>query len=405
MSDTTAKSRIPVISGRAAGLLVAFALLSFAAVIALTAFSDGLRSTDAAAQNPYSTAATGYGGFVDLLERTGETVRLSRIERTIEDRDQGVIVLTLLPYGTGDLDADSIMGPALVVLPKWYGLADRSKPIWQSDTGHLNPEFAANALDPFASDATLRRDKHPGGIAAPFGSYKTKAYDALQTLESDELETVVEVGGRALVAKMPFNEVYILSDPDFMNTFGMTDKEGARFAYDLIQYIKYYGDEPVIFDVTLHGFVRSQNLVKIALTPPFLGGTLVFFATLGLLAWNAATRFGAALPEDRAIALGKAALADNTAGLMSMARRETQLAPGYLNLTRRRAAKAVGAPKTLSETELAALFDRLNDDENSAQRWSDLATPMKRPAASLNDLVNKAQAIYRWRKETTHERD
>ncbi|MEO0722230.1 MAG: hypothetical protein AAFY43_08795, partial [Pseudomonadota bacterium] len=99
------------------------------------------------------------------------------------------------------------------------------------------------------------------------------------------------------------------------------------------------------------------------------------------------------------------ALADNTAGLMSMARRETQLAPGYLNLTRRRAAKAVGAPKTLSETELAALFDRLNDDENGAQRWSDLATPMKRPAASLNDLVNKAQAIYRWRKETTHERD
>jgi hypothetical protein len=96
----------------------------------------------------------------------------------------------------------------------------------------------------------------------------------------------------------------------------------------MINMMRYSDDEPIIFDATLHGFTRSENLLQMMFDIPFLGVTLVALAAALLLGWAASIRFGPPARETRAIALGKQALADNSAGLVSMARRETRMAPG-----------------------------------------------------------------------------
>ena len=69
------------------------------------------------------------------------------------------------------------------------------------------------------------------------------------------------------------------------------------------------------------------------------------------MALQALTRFGPPRRPDRAIALGKLALADNSAALIRLARREPRMAVRYLDLNRAAVAKALGAGR-LSESEL-----------------------------------------------------
>ena len=104
------------------------------------------------------------------------------------------------------------------------------------------------------------------------------------------------------------------------------------------------------------------------------------------------------MKEGRAIALGKQALADNSAGLITMARRETRIAPAYLHMIRRRVSRDIGAPKTLNETQLTALFDRLGPEEESGKHFTDMASGLRGPATSREDLMNKARELFRWRK-------
>ena len=49
------------------------------------------------------------------------------------------------------------------------------------------------------------------------------------------------------------------------------------------------------------------------------------------------------------MAFGKRALADNSAGLIRLARREPRMAPRYLDLTRAAVARALGVTRLASE--------------------------------------------------------
>ncbi|MEM7007415.1 MAG: hypothetical protein AAF498_16180, partial [Pseudomonadota bacterium] len=164
-------------------------------------------------------------------------------------------------------------------------------------------------------------------------------------------------------------------------------------------YIRQGDDTPIVFDATMHGFERSASLLKALLDVPFIGATLTALAAMLLLGWTALVRFGSPIREDRAIALGKEALTDNTAGLFAMTRRETRMAPDYLALSRKAAARDLGAPKGLSEPELAELFDRMSEGGQSGETWSEIARGLRSTTITRDDLLDRAQRIWRWRKE------
>ena len=386
-------------SGKIVGILLAVALFSFGAIMVLAGWAPELRDRNVAGAHPFSTSALGYNGFVQFLEDQGYPVEISRLERTLEEADWGVLVVTLPPWGAAKALEDFESGrTTLLVLPKWTGMPDPLNKTRQRDTRFTNARSLNDLLEALELNAEIGRIDVPKAMDTPFGSMALRPDVKMQVLRGSGLEPIVSVGDDALLAWAPDAGMYILSDPDMINTFGLSRIENARFAVLMMDYLRHNEDEPIIFDATLHGFVRSENLLQMVFDIPFLGATLTALAAAVLLGWAALIRFGPPLQEGRAIAFGKQALADNSAGLITMARRETRMAPGYLHMIRRRVSREIGAPKTLSEAQLVALFDRLGPDEESGKRFTDMASGLRGPAANREDLMNKARELFRWRK-------
>ena len=398
MSET-ARSSSPF-STRTAAILIAVAAFSFGAIMVLAGWAPELRDRNAAGDHPFSTSAIGYNGFVQFLEAQNYPVEISRFASKLENTDYGVMVVTLSPWGMGKALEDYTPVPTtLIVLPKWTGMPDWQNPKRQKDTDLTDTEVIDELFSQLGVNAKIERIDVPDSVDTPFGPMQLKPDLKMQVIRSDALEPIVDTGDGFLLASLPGQDIYFLSDPDMINTFGLANRENARFAVQMIDFMRYSDDEPVIFDATLHGFARSENLLQMMFDVPFVGATLIAFASALLLGWAATIRFGPPARETRAIALGKQALTDNTAGLVAMARRETRMAPGYLTLIRRRLAREIGAPRSLTETQLSELFDRLGPEEISGKTFSQIELGLRTPAASREDLMNKARDLWRWRRD------
>ena len=403
MTDQTAPHTGNPFDPRTVAVFLLVAILAFGAWVTLMAWSPELTKRDVAGPHPYARSATGYGGLISLLRAQDIPVSISRVSRTLESEDRGLLVLTVEPYGMGRRLEDTLIGePALVVLPKWLAPPDRQKPEWSGDMQRLPPDQVDLALHIFEEDARIKQVAAPNFLSTPQGRYQPVFIERIQLIHSKQLEPVISTQRGLLLAKLPGQEIYILSDPDLVNTLGLAEFENARLATDIINRLRRTADTPVVFDATLHGFERSESLLKLALDVPYIGATLIALAALGLLGWGALVRFGSPDREGRAIALGKEALADSSAGLIAMARRETHMAPGYLSLTRRLTAKAVGAPAGTSDSDLAGMFDRMSKAGELAASWSDLKPYFENDKTSRDELLDKAYALWLWRQEITH---
>lgn len=398
MTETSQSSAAPF-AARTVAILIAVAVFSFGAIMVLAGWSPELRDRDRAGDHPFSTSAIGYNGIIQLLEAQGYPVEISRFKSNL-DGHYGLMVLTLSTRGMGkSLEEYELQPDTLIVLPKWSGMVDWTNPSRMKDTDLANKSSIASVLDALGIEAEVIRTDVPGRIATPFGQTAIKPDLQLQLLQSEELTPIIRTGEGALLSQLPGRDIYILADPDLINTFGLAERENARLAMQMINMMRYSEDEPIIFDATLHGFTRSENLLQMMFDIPFLGVTLVALAAALLLGWAATIRFGPPARETRAIALGKQALADNSAGLVSMARRETRMAPGYLSLIRRRLAKQIGAPRKLTEAQLSELFDRLGPEDVSGKTFSQIEAGLRGPAANREDLMHKARDLWRWRRD------
>lgn len=396
-------------SARVVAILIAIAVFSFGGVMVMAGWAPELRDRNQAGDHPYSTSALGYNGFVRLMQAQGYPVSVSRLERSLEARDWGLMIVTLPAYGKFDMiEETSFQLPALVVLPKWYGRADPLNPARQADTRFIDARDLNDRLRSIYPDAEVLRIAPSVEIEGDFEPGPVKADVRLQTIRSSDLETVVGTPQGALVAFDPHRGLYILSDPDMISTFGLAHVENAMFATRLVNYLRSSENEPILMDATLHGFARSENLLKMLFSVPYIGATLVALASALLLGWAAVVRFGPPARETRAIALGKQALADNTAGLVTMARREMKMAPGYASLIRRRLARALGLPRSLPEAQLTEMFDRMGPADSSGKTFSELENALTGQAANREDLAQKARDLHQWRKaiirRTMHER-
>lgn len=388
-------------SARLIIILIAVGIVSFSAVMSLMAWSPDLARKDRPGASPYSRSATGYAGLIDMLEADGAPVSVSRRTESLQSGNGRLMVLTL-PLRGRTFDMDEITGPALIVLPKWYFIQNPARRAFELDTRLAARDTVDAMLGLVEEEARLYRLRNPGEIETPFGTFAPDFGQNMQVVKSDMLDPVIEVPGGQLLSKLPERDIYLLADPDLLNNFGLANVENAAMGLGVMSYAGASGDRPVTFDATLHGFEQSTNLLKLLLDIPFLGATLVALATIGLIGWAAAIRFGAPEREAPAFAPGKQALADNSAGLIAAARREPRMAPGYLSLTRRALVRDLALPKTLSEADLRALLDRMGDQAGLETEWSEIGGGLSEPAHSRDELRHKARALWRWRKEMTH---
>ncbi len=394
MSNTNSSPFDP----RTIGIILVIAIISMGAVLVLAGWAPDLKSKNKAAPNPYSTSAIGYNGFVRMLEDQRHDVKISRLDYSLNHSHDTLYVHTL-PVNPRNWDEafPTETNPALIVLPKWMGFRDplRSKNqkliqlVEEGDPQHL--------LDDMVEDAKITHSDPVKRFDTPFGPMNLQLEEKAQLIESDELIPIVSQGDKILVGQIEYTDVYILSDPDILNTFGMSHKNNARLSSQLVHMIQAYPGQSITFDATAHGFLQSQNLLKMMFDIPFIGATLTAFFTILLLGWSALSRFGPPNRSHRAIALGKQALIDNSANLIDVTGRHLILAPRYLSLAKRRVAKEVGAPRTLTDAQLTDLFDRLGPEEQSGKRFSEIETILLRDTLTFDTFRQTARDLHRWR--------
>jgi hypothetical protein len=243
-------------------------------------------------------------------------------------------------------------------------------------------------------------------VGTPFKLGATLAegpVDRLQTLLPKGWRSIlIDRSGATVLARDPARPVFLLTDPDLLNTQGLRNLDTLESALTLLRILR-AGDGPIIFDVRLNGLGRERSVMRLLFEPPFLAVTLCLAAAAGLAGFQAACRFGPIQRAPRAIALGKRALVDNSAALIRMAGREPHMGGRYALLVRDLAARAVGAPRDLSGAALVAFLDRLGEQRGAIGRLSDLSD-QARLASNRDKLTAAARELFIWRLEMTRER-
>jgi len=301
----------------------------------------------------------------------------------------------------------------LIVLPKWATAPDQNHPGWVMNLD-LDPSELIDSQLLHAFDGGDHIERRGGKTRAdlrttsvyfqPGARIPAGEVDRLQTIVGPDqgwLGVVESEPGHAVLIKKADQQLFILSDPDLLNNQGLAQLANARGASLLINVLR--GKQPVFFDLTLAGFTRARSLLALAFEPPFLAATLCAIAAAGLMGLHAVARFGAPLRPAPTFALGKRALADNSAALVRLVRREHRMGAGYAALTRALAARAVGAPRDLDDDQMDALLDRLGRAKRVDLAFSDLEREA-REARDVADLMAAARKLHQWRLEMTHER-
>ncbi|MFI4974592.1 MAG: hypothetical protein ACHP84_08640 [Caulobacterales bacterium] len=387
--------------------IVLVGVFAFSAFVALLAYAPDLRRDSNCRENVFSKCAVGFAGLAEVVQSDGTAVIVSRTPLP-RGRVDGLLIAT--PESATNLGAIAKLGfsgPVLVVLPKWVVAADPLHPGWGRKLAPVNPdEFAALHL--FEGVGIVQRARVARPRLAGQGPLQGLALtpgpvDHFQTLSVKGWAPVLtDETGAVVMAQAPNTNVFLLADPDFLNVQGLADLDSFTAGVSLLRALR-AGEGPVIFDVTLNGYQTTRSILRLIFDPPFLAVTLCLAAALALAGVQTAVRFGPLRRDTRVFAHGKEALADNTAQLIRLARREARMAPRYVALTRNAAARAVGAPRDLTGEALTTFLDRLAQQRGAADSLAALTADADR-VRDRAGLAKLAQRLFRWRLEMTRER-
>ncbi|OYX67310.1 MAG: hypothetical protein B7Y88_00645 [Sphingomonadales bacterium 32-64-17] len=401
MSRTTSTFRpgavaLVVLVGAASFLLLLFAIAHGL---------DGASERDGRA-HAKSQGLDGYAGFVSLLEGSGHAVSLSYSEGNLDD--YGLLVLTPRFDADGEelaeiIDQRRYMGPTMLVLPKWIAM-----PIPDSVPVEAEPGWVllANAAPPPWFDALgigegARLAIGTTGGFSGFG-YEgtlpdgTNAMALVETGESTIEPLVVDSEGDMLAGALyTDNEAWplvIVFEPDLVNNWGMADETRARLADALIHEASEDEDLDLTFDMTLPGLAKTQNLLTLAFTPPFLAATLCLILAALLVAWRAFQRFGPPFTEAPAMAQGKRQLAMNGAALLARLKRWHLLGAPYAALVAQRIASRLSLREPEGEARERAIdraLIRAGHEGESFGHWATLLREASKPA----DILRASRAL------------
>jgi hypothetical protein len=392
--------------------MIGIGIVAFAAFIVLIAFADDLRDPHDGQENALSRSAVGFAGLASLLSESGHTVRVGR-GTIAEASSDGMFVILSPPMGA-EITWEHIY-PAfaenLIVLPKWQTRRNEDNPLWVDKVGPADTTQVAMTIDLLLDDIEVFRspNRSPAalvdvdtGNALPIGPI-----DRLQTIKSENLDAMItDADGNIILAAMWSEDddeiaAYVLSDPDLLNTHGLSSPLTARTAVGMIEKITY--GSPVAFDLTLHGLSRSRNMLQLALTPPFLPAVLCL-AFAGLLIAVVAFAGNPRASSARSIPFGKTTLVDNTAKLIAQTGRTQGVAQRYVAMIRRQAAQALGVPSTATEAQQSATLDALHRAERNpdALPYSELAQTVTKAPRSVA-MLRAMKRMYKWKQELGRE--
>lgn len=401
MSDRASPFSGPF-SGRTVALLALGGTALLVLFLVLSAYAPELRSGRNGGAHSMSTSAIGFRGIRDLLVATGSEVEYLRTD--VIPAEEGLTVVTLHPGFDGarfNRLVEESWGNLLIVLPKWNTMPIPSERDRVQGFGAGQGVEFAPALNSLGTIEVNVSDTAEGTILPNGVAPKTRfrAPRELQTMAGPELVTIMETpDDEYVLANIDGTHIYILSDPDLINNQALAERERAEAALTLMTELA--EGEPIRFDLITNGLGGSRNLLKLAFEPPFLAFTLCLLVLGLMVGWHVARRFGPPLIESRAIAFGKQALVDNSAGLLRLAGRERLSARRYVAAIRDRVIEAFGQRRGLEGVDRDAWLDKI--DTGDAPRFGELAARLEN-ARSREEIAVAARALHRWKRMVTHE--
>jgi hypothetical protein len=386
-------------SARMVFWLIGAGVLAFAAFMLLLAYAPEF--TQASGRpNAMSGSAIGFKGVHRLIDETGSGSWLVRDESELDTAD--LVVFTLEQM----IDPEAVRGLAnrrtgkatMIVLPKWETMPDPKKKGWVRAIGRVSPMSGTEQLKPLGK-AAVRLSNGPKRKVKGLGELSGLEFtlpDSPQTVSGEGITPLIPgPGGSAVLGRLGNASLYVLADPDLINNIGMKDSEAAQAAVDMLSILSPSDEGSVAFDLTAIGLGDRPSALKLAFEPPFLALTLAIFVAALLAGLHGAFRFGPAARERRAIAFGKAALVENSAGLFRIAKREHRAGPAYAELIREEAAHAAAAGNLHGEA-LDAALDRFSAPDRPG--FTELASRVS-SVSHRNDLVSAAHALFQWKKD------
>jgi hypothetical protein len=421
-------------SRRAVAWMVGLAVASFAAAILLQAYGGDLSDQPTAGANTFSYSALGHHGLAELLRAEGLGVSARQTRGGAGPGPDRPLVLAEPDLSGPDWEkhlkalvdeARERRAPLVVVLPKWRGRPRRDQPGWVAQARLLSEDRIEGLLAalgiPALNGATIERHsalpsaglQSCHALGGPAGSWRPFTIDVqpLQLLTpASGLTSEADCGRDLLIAVGSLGrdapEVFVVADPDLWNNQGLARADHAALAHEL--FIEHLGAQGVVFDETIHGYVRSRGLLAEAFRFPLLPGVLQGLLLLATILAAGMGRFGAPLPAPAGLAAGKEVLIDNTAQLLAHGGRTADSLHRYYQQTLRAVAARFFLPASLPEEEIAARLQEIGKRKGATL---DLAALERRIAAldptgrgarkTLPRAAALAKTLYRWRMEMT----
>lgn len=412
------------------GILLVGAL-AFVALLWLLGHDTGGSGNDGGA-HVGGKGLTGYAGLAQMLEAEGFDVKRQRNRLQLESAP-GLLVLTPPAEADGKaiarlVDARRLIGPTLVIAPKWMAVGLNSK---KAKRGWVQV-FATSASNwpGFADNVSVaigEKDSAPArGWRTANGGGKLPDDRQVESGSGKGLMPLVRSGdGRILAAWLDDDGYYpelnrlagidpghggdnediypvvLVFEPDLLDNWGLADRATALLARDLVLATADDSAQQITFDITFNGFGAQRNLLTLAFEPPFLAATVALLLAAIALAWRAFNRFGPALALAPEYARGKSALVANAAGLIRRAGRVHLAAAPYADASRERIALALGLPKGLDPDRIEQLIDAAQERRGlSGPRFSEAARTL-RASRKPHDLTRRAHALQEIERQLT----
>jgi len=400
----------------------------FVALLWMIATGNGMGAANDGQAHAEGRGLNGYAAFADYIERRGYAVSRVRNEGALDK--PGLLVLTPPALADGKKIEKIVanrryMGPTLIIAPKWMATQPAreqkkdAKTGWVRLSGTMPPEWQG-----FLDTLSVKVTALPERAAAWQGAGLSGALPDGRFVLSGQGEGLVRIVGSRdgkltlagfmsdggyyaeleAMAQGPITypdeedeeryPVIIVFEPDLLDNYGMARIENARLAEALVRASGVEQGASVSFDMTLPGYGRSQNLLTLAFTPPFLAATLCLLLAALVVGWRGFMRFGPPLVQGRAIAFGKRALVSNAAGFVRRTRRWHLLGGPYADHSRERLVQALALPRTLDPERADAAIDRaLAARRHEGEPFSVIAGRLK-AARRPHDLLKAARDLH-----------
>jgi hypothetical protein len=404
-------------SRRTIGWIAGIAVVSFLASALLSVYGRDLIPKPFSGANTFSDSALGHRALAELLEALGLGVFPRQSFGGGALGPERPLILAEPDSNLGRLaslrkEAKDRNAPLVVVLPKWRpGPPRKDRPEWLESV-KLMPESqilrVAEALgDDVPDNLDLRLvsgDKLGCGVGRE-GGLAVSISDAYLLVAHPGLDPVVSCRGGSLIARLKAEgpAVYLISDPDLLNNHGLGRGANAEVIHSFL--VRELGARGVVFDETIHGFVRDTGLLAEALRFPLVFGLLQGMVLLGVVLWAGMGRFGKPLPAPSPLGAGKEILIDNTAKLLTNGGHSEDSLAQYFRQTTRAVAAFYFLPPDLPEPERLARLQKLT---GARRRGFDLAE-MERSIWKLplgprgaEQAARIARRLYEWRLEMTN---